>query len=67
MNNLCIPNDPDNGQHQSYNNDQVYGGEYRLDSSVKPSGWSESMTTKEIPCAVCYQQRRSAVLMIPGI
>ncbi|VDI70608.1 Hypothetical predicted protein, partial [Mytilus galloprovincialis] len=66
VNNLCLPNNPENGQHQSYTNDQVYGGEYRLTSSVKPSGWSESLNQKEIPCSVCYQQRRSAVLMIPG-
>ncbi|CAG2246887.1 unnamed protein product [Mytilus edulis] len=31
-------NDPENGQHQSYNNDQVYGGEYEISSTSKPSG-----------------------------
>lgn len=66
VNYLCLPNDPQNGQHQSYDNDQVHGGEYRLDAKTKPSGWSESMGDKEIPCAVCYQKRRSAVIMIPG-
>lgn len=66
MNYLCLPNDPENGPHQSYSNDQVYGSEYKLSSSSKPSGWSESMYKQEVPCAVCYQQRRSAVLMIPG-
>ncbi|CAG2242055.1 unnamed protein product [Mytilus edulis] len=66
VNYLCLPNDPENGQHQSYSNDQVYGGEYELGSASKPSGWSESMQNKEVPCAVCYKQRRSAVLIIPG-
>lgn len=66
MNYLCLPNDPENGQHQSHANDQVYGGEYQLSSSMKPSGWSESMADKEVPCAVCYQKRRSIVMMIPG-
>lgn len=66
VNYLCLPNDPDNGQHQPYNNDQLFGSEYDLSSSSKPSGWSESMHNKEVPCAVCYQQRRSAVLIIPG-
>ncbi|OPL33918.1 hypothetical protein AM593_02678, partial [Mytilus galloprovincialis] len=67
VNYLCLPNDPQNGQHQSYDNDQVHGGEYRLDAKTKPSGWSESMGDKEIPCAVCYQKRRSAVIMIPAL
>ncbi|CAG2244672.1 unnamed protein product [Mytilus edulis] len=66
VNYLCLPNDPENGHHQSYDNDQVHGGEYKLDAKTKPSGWSESMGDKEIPCAVCYQKRRSAVMMIPG-
>ncbi|XP_071119846.1 short-chain collagen C4-like [Mytilus edulis] len=66
VNYLCLPNDPENGPHQAYSNDQVYGSEYKLSSSSKPSGWSESMYKQEVPCAVCYQQRRSAVLMIPG-
>ncbi|XP_052066720.1 short-chain collagen C4-like [Mytilus californianus] len=66
VNYLCLPNDPENGQHQSYNNNQVYGGEYELYYSHKPLGWSERMHNKEVPCAVCYQKRRSAVLMIPG-
>ncbi|XP_052066717.1 short-chain collagen C4-like [Mytilus californianus] len=66
VNYLCLPNDPENGQHQPYSNDQVHGGEYELGSSMKPSGWSESMHNKEVPCSVCYQKRRSAVMMIPG-
>ncbi|CAG2192248.1 unnamed protein product [Mytilus edulis] len=66
VNYLCLPNDPENGQHQSYSNDQVYGGEYELSSSSKPLGWSESMHDKEVPCAVCYKQRGSAVLIVPG-
>ncbi|VDI27207.1 Hypothetical predicted protein [Mytilus galloprovincialis] len=66
VNYLCLPNDPEIGQHQPYDNDQVYGGEYELGSSRKPSGWSESMHNKEVPCSVCYKQRHSAVLIIPG-
>ncbi|CAG2218568.1 unnamed protein product [Mytilus edulis] len=66
VNYLCLPNDPENGRHQSSSNDQVYGTEYRLGSSSKPFGWSESMHYKEVPCAVCYQKHRSTVLMIPG-
>ncbi|CAG2191391.1 unnamed protein product [Mytilus edulis] len=30
LNYLCLPNDPENGQHQSYDNDQVYGGNMNL-------------------------------------
>ncbi|XP_052066715.1 uncharacterized protein LOC127706249 [Mytilus californianus] len=66
VNYLCLPNDPENGQHQSYVNDQLYGAEYQLDSSKKPAGWSESMADKEVPCAVCFQKQRSTVIMIPG-
>lgn len=67
VNYLCLPNDPENGQHQSYDNAQVYGGEYEVSSTSKPSGWSGSMSSKEVPCSVCYRKHRSAVLMIPGI
>ncbi|XP_052066716.1 short-chain collagen C4-like [Mytilus californianus] len=66
VNYLCLPNDPENGEHQPYGNPQVYGGEYEVRSGKKPAGWSASMYNKEIPCAVCYQKRRSTVLMIPG-
>ncbi|XP_071182169.1 uncharacterized protein [Mytilus edulis] len=66
VNYLCLPGDPENGLHQSYGNAQVYGSEYELGSSYKPSGWSESMNNKEVPCAVCYKKHRSTVLMIPG-
>ncbi|CAG2242057.1 unnamed protein product [Mytilus edulis] len=66
VNYLCLPNDPENGQHQSYGNDQLYGGEYEIFSSVKPAGWSESMGNKEVPCAVCFQKRRTNILVIPG-
>ncbi|CAC5363173.1 unnamed protein product [Mytilus coruscus] len=52
VNYLCLPNDPENGQHQSFGNDQIFGGEYRISSSGKPSGWSESMRYKEAPCTV---------------
>ncbi|XP_052067323.1 uncharacterized protein LOC127706706 [Mytilus californianus] len=67
MINITILCKNQNGRHQSYSgNDQVYGSEYELGSSWKPSGWSEGMHNKEVPCSVCYQKQRSAVLMIPG-
>lgn len=50
MNYLCLFNDSENGQHQSFSNEQVYGGEYQLSSSQKTPGWDESMVQKEIPC-----------------
>ncbi|CAG2245562.1 unnamed protein product [Mytilus edulis] len=58
---LCLPNDPKNGLHQSYSNDQIYGSKYELSSSMKPSGWSESMNHNEVPRVVCYQKRRYQV------
>ncbi|XP_076114212.1 short-chain collagen C4-like [Mytilus galloprovincialis] len=66
VNYLCLPNDPENGQHQPYSNAQVYGSEYELGTSYKPSGWSESMNNKEVPCAVCLKKQRSNILVIPG-
>lgn len=66
VNILCLPNDPENGQHQPYDNDQVYGGEYEIVQSVRPAGWPASLANKEVPCVVCYQKRRSTVMMIPG-
>ncbi|VDI60787.1 Hypothetical predicted protein [Mytilus galloprovincialis] len=45
VNYLCLPNDPENEQLQSFGNDQIFGGEYRISSSGKPSGWSESRKT----------------------
>ncbi|CAG2195227.1 CDKL [Mytilus edulis] len=65
VNYLCLPNDPENGHHQSFGNDQIFGGEYRISSSDKPSGWSESMRYK-VPCSVCYKKHKSTVLVIPG-
>ncbi|VDI27280.1 Hypothetical predicted protein [Mytilus galloprovincialis] len=58
VNYLCLPNDPENGQHQPYGNAQVYGSEYELGLSYKPSGWSESMNNKEVPCAVCLKKTK---------
>lgn len=37
VNYLCPPNHPDNGQHQSYDNDKVHEGKYELYTSWKPS------------------------------
>ncbi|XP_071119886.1 uncharacterized protein [Mytilus edulis] len=66
VNNLCLPNNPENGQHQSYDDNQVYGAQYVIGSYHKPFGWSESLAGKEVPCSVCYQKNRSTVLMVPG-
>ncbi|CAG2223278.1 unnamed protein product [Mytilus edulis] len=30
VNYLCLPNDPENGEHQSYSNAQLYGAEYEI-------------------------------------
>lgn len=66
VNNLCLPNNPENGQHQSYDNNQVYGAQYVIGSYHKPFGWSESLGGNQVPCSVCYQKNRSTVLMVPG-
>ncbi|VDI60490.1 Hypothetical predicted protein [Mytilus galloprovincialis] len=66
VNNLCLPNNPENGQHQSYDNNQVYGADYVIGSNHKPFGWSDSLGGKLVPCSVCYQRNRSTVLMVPG-
>jgi hypothetical protein len=62
---LCLPNDPDNGKPYSYANDVLYGAEYEVDSSTKPSGL-DNLHDKDVPCAVCIRRGTSSVLMIPG-
>lgn len=34
--------------------------------SGKPSGMDSNLHEKEVTCSVCYQRKRSTVLMIPG-
>ncbi|XP_063399667.1 short-chain collagen C4-like [Mytilus trossulus] len=66
VNYLCLPNDPENGEPIKGDNDQLFGAEYQIASSFRPSGMKGDMTQKEVPCAVCFQRKRSTVLMIPG-
>ncbi|OPL33653.1 hypothetical protein AM593_08618, partial [Mytilus galloprovincialis] len=63
---LCLPSDPENGEAYSYGNDGLYGAEYEITSSSKPSGLPASLTQKEVPCAVCRRKGKVSVLMIPG-
>ncbi|XP_063400560.1 short-chain collagen C4-like [Mytilus trossulus] len=65
MNYLCLPNDPQNGQHQSYNNPQLYGVEYEIYSDIKPHEW-RTMSNMEVPCAVCHSSGKSSKIIIPG-
>ena len=62
---LCLPNDPDNGKPYSYANDVLYGAEYEVAGSRKPSGFG-NLHDKDVPCAVCRRRGKSSVLMIPG-
>ena len=62
---LCLPNDPDNGKPYSYANDVLYGAEYEVAGSSKPSGLA-NLHDKDVPCAVCRRIGKSSVLMIPG-
>ncbi|XP_052063605.1 short-chain collagen C4-like isoform X1 [Mytilus californianus] len=63
---LCLPSDPENGKEYSYANDGLYGSEYEIHSSTKPSGLSVSLAEKEVPCAVCRRKDKVSVLMIAG-
>ncbi|XP_063418867.1 short-chain collagen C4-like [Mytilus trossulus] len=66
VNNLCLPNDPENGKPLSgADNAQLFGTEYETTSKFKPSGMRD-MYQMEVPCAVCHQRRKSVLLMIPG-
>ena len=62
---LCLPNDPDNGKPYSYANDVLFGGEYEVGGSAKPSGLA-NLQEKDVTCAVCRRRGKSSVLMIPG-
>ncbi|XP_063399721.1 short-chain collagen C4-like [Mytilus trossulus] len=66
VNNLCLPNDPENGEHQLYDNSQVHGAEYYINSDRKPHGMSDNLRYKEVPCVVCYRKQRSSILIVPG-
>ncbi|OPL33652.1 hypothetical protein AM593_08619, partial [Mytilus galloprovincialis] len=63
---LCLPRDPENGKAYSYGNNVLYGAEYEIHSSTKPSGLPASLREKEVPCAVCRRRGKVSVLMIPG-
>ncbi|XP_071119924.1 short-chain collagen C4-like [Mytilus edulis] len=62
---LCLPNDPENGEPQSYGNPQLYGAEYEI-FDRNPRGMSSILGNREVPCAVCHRKRRSSVITIPG-
>jgi hypothetical protein len=62
---LCLPNDPDNGKPYSYANNVLYGAEYEVSRSSKPSGL-DNLHDKDVPCAVCRRRGKCSVLMIPG-
>ena len=62
---LCLPNDPDNGKPFSYANDVLFGAEYEVAGSGKPSGFG-NLHEQDVPCAVCKRRGTSSVLMIPG-
>ncbi|CAC5422218.1 unnamed protein product [Mytilus coruscus] len=63
---LCLPSDPENGKAYSYDNDGLYGAEYDVNSSTKPSSLPASLSQKEVPCAVCRRTGKVSVLMKPG-
>ncbi|XP_063439982.1 short-chain collagen C4-like [Mytilus trossulus] len=63
---LCLPSNPENGKAYSYANNILYGAEYEIHSSTKPSGLPASLGEKEVPCAVCRRKGKVSVLMIPG-
>ncbi|XP_052066778.1 short-chain collagen C4-like [Mytilus californianus] len=65
INYLCLPNDAEIGQRQSYDNSQLYGVEYEIHSRVKPHGW-RTMGHMEVACAVCHSRRKSSKIIIPG-
>ncbi|CAC5404811.1 unnamed protein product [Mytilus coruscus] len=63
---LCLPSDPENGEAFSFDNDGLYGAEYEINSSSKPSGLPTSLYDKEVPCSVCRRKGKVSVLMIAG-
>ncbi|XP_063399652.1 uncharacterized protein LOC134684295 [Mytilus trossulus] len=65
VNYLCLPNDPENGEHQTYANSQLFGAEYEI-FGRNPRGMSSMLGNREVPCAVCRRKRRSSVITLPG-
>ncbi|CAC5422215.1 unnamed protein product [Mytilus coruscus] len=63
---LCLPSDPENGKPYSFDNDGLYGAQYEIHSSTKPSRLSATLGHKEVPCAICRRKGKSSVLLIPG-
>jgi hypothetical protein len=45
---LCLPNDPDNGKPYSTDNDVLYGAEYEVGGSRKPSGFG-NLQEQDVP------------------
>jgi hypothetical protein len=43
----------------------LYGAEYEVGGSRKPSGFG-NLHNKDVLCAVCRRRGKSSVLMIPG-
>ena len=62
---LCLPSDPDNCKPYSLDNDVLYGVEYEVGGSSKPSGLGD-IHNKDATCAVCKRKGSSSALMIPG-
>jgi hypothetical protein len=54
---LCLPNDPDSGKSYSYANDVLYGAEYQVDGSSKPSEL-DNLLDKDVLGAVCRRREK---------
>ena len=63
---LCLPNNPDNGKPSSYGNNALYGAEYEVSGSSKPSGFGDNLQENDVTCALCRRRGKSSVFMIPG-
>ncbi|XP_063418866.1 uncharacterized protein LOC134701660 [Mytilus trossulus] len=66
VNNLCLPNDPENEEPLKGDNHQIFEAEYGNTAGNEPSGLRD-MHQQEIPCSVCHQRNKSVVLMIPAV
>jgi len=70
---LCLPEDPEwktyRDGHQTYTG-SIYGVEYELSNShnniFSEDNSSGPLGNKLAPCAVCYLQARSTILMVPA-
>ena len=63
---LCLPNDPDNGKPYSNGHNALFGAEYEVSGSSKPSGFGDNLQENDVTCALCRRRGKSSVLMIPG-